>query len=357
MSQPSSNFPTPAVTDKDATKPASTNHASLSSAPTDEQNTQINSDTTTKLAGIKLPPPYVMLLLAPLLWATSNVTGKLGKGWLTPYEMTFWRWGIATVVLSFVARSIIQQDWLVIKQHWLWLFVVGGGGFALFNIVLYSAFSLGASVVNVSIITALIPFGVVMLSAIIYKDKPHWLQCVGIAIAFFGVLWVLTEGKPFWFEQYDLAVGDLLALVTTGIYVAYSLALRHAPSIHWASMMWAMCVAGLVTATPFYGYDLLSNGVHFPDWRGWLMLGYIAIFISLISKLFYMESVIQIGANRASLAMNLLPVFGALMGVLFFVDEHMTLHHLIALSLVMLGIVCSEYGAARNRKTHNSEQP
>lgn len=303
-----------------------------------------------KLSGIKLPSPYVMLLLAPLLWATSNVTGKLGKGWLTPYEMTFWRWGIATLVLTFFARSIIKQDWYIIKQHWLWLFVVGGGGFALFNILLYSAFSLGASVINVSIITALIPFGVIFFSAVIYKDKPHLLQWVGIAIAFFGVLWVLTKGQPFLFDQYSLALGDSLALVTTGIYVAYSIALRHAPKIHWASMMWAMCVAGLIVATPFYGYDLLSNGVHFPDWRGWLMLIYIAIFISLISKLFYMESVIQIGADRASLAMNLLPVFGAVMGVLFFADEHMTLNHIIALSLVMLGIGCSEYGATRRRK-------
>jgi hypothetical protein len=38
-----------------------------------------------------LPHPYVMLLLAPLFWATSNVTGKLGKAWLSPHEFTFWR--------------------------------------------------------------------------------------------------------------------------------------------------------------------------------------------------------------------------------------------------------------------------
>ncbi|WP_435978858.1 EamA family transporter [Psychrobacter sp. DM4] len=90
-----------------------------------------------------LPAPYVMLVLAPLLWATSNVTGKLGKGWLTPYEMTFFRWFIATLILTFFARRLIEKDWAMIKQHLLWLFIVGGGGFALFNIVLYSASSLG----------------------------------------------------------------------------------------------------------------------------------------------------------------------------------------------------------------------
>ena len=82
------------------------------------------------------------------------------------------------------------------------------------------------------------------------------------------------------------------------------------------------------------------------------MLLYIAVFISIISKLFYMESVIQIGANRASLAMNLLPVFGAVMGVMFFKDEMMTINHIIALALVMIGIVSSEYGAALKRQPH-----
>ena len=57
-----------------------------------------------------LPHPYVMLLLAPLFWATSNVTGKLGKAWLSPYEFTFWRWLLATALLSLLFRARIRHD-------------------------------------------------------------------------------------------------------------------------------------------------------------------------------------------------------------------------------------------------------
>ena len=46
-----------------------------------------------------LPHPYVMLFLAPAFWATSNVAGKLGKAWLSPYEFTFWRWVLAALLL------------------------------------------------------------------------------------------------------------------------------------------------------------------------------------------------------------------------------------------------------------------
>ena len=60
-----------------------------------------------------------------------------------------------------------------------------------------------------------------------------------------------------------------------------------------------------------------------------------------------MEGVIAIGANRAALTMNLLPVFGVLVGVAFFADKHLGGYVLIALALVAAGIGLSEWGARR----------
>ena len=155
---------------------------------------------------MKFLHPYVMLFLAPLFWATSNVTGKLGKAWLSPYAFTFWRWLLATALLSLLFRRRIRADWPQLKARAGWLFVVGGSGFALFNVVL---------------------------------------------------------------------------------------------------------------------------------------------FVSILSKLFYMESVLVIGASRAALTMNLLPVFGALVGVAVFADERLGGYVLVALALVAAGIGLSEWGAMR----------
>jgi len=155
---------------------------------------------------MKFLHPYVMLFLAPLFWATSNVTGKLGKAWLSPYAFTFWRWLLATALLSLLFRRQIRADWPQLKARAGWLFVVGGSGFALFNVVL---------------------------------------------------------------------------------------------------------------------------------------------FVSILSKLFYMESVLVIGASRAALTMNLLPVFGALVGVAVFADERLGGYVLVALALVAAGIGLSEWGAMR----------
>ena len=71
------------------------------------------------------------------------------------------------------------------------------------------------------------------------------------------------------------------------------------------------------------------------------------LFVSILSKLFYMESVLVIGASRAALTMNLLPVFGALVGVAVFAGERLGGYVLVALALVAAGIGLSEWGAMR----------
>ena len=144
-----------------------------------------------------------------------------------------------------------------------------------------------------------------------------------------------------------MAPGDRLALVNVAIYVGYSLALRRAPRVQWASLLWAMCVAAVVVSVPFYAADVWARGVRLPPWQGWLLLAYVVLFVSILSKLFYMESVLVIGASRAALTMNLLPVFGALVGVAVFADERLGGYVLVALALVAAGIGLSEWGAMR----------
>ena len=293
---------------------------------------------------MKFLHPYVMLFLAPLFWATSNVTGKLGKAWLSPYAFTFWRWLLATTLLSLLFRRQIRADWPQLKARAGWLFVVGGSGFALFNVLLYGAFARGASVVNVSMITALIPLAVLLVDVGFLRGRAHPLQWLGVALSFVGVLWLVSRGEPLALRENGIAPGDRLALVN---YAGYSLALRRAPPVHWASLLWAMCAAATLVSVPFYAAELWTRGFHLPPWQGWLLLAYVVLFVSILSKLFYMESVLVIDASRAALTMNLLPVFGALVGVAVFADERLGGYVLVALALVAAGIGLSEWGAMR----------
>ena len=170
-------------------------------------------------------------------------------------------------------------------------------------------------------ITALIPLAVLLVDVCFLRGRAHPLQWLGVALSFVGVLWLVSRGEP--------------------------LALRRAPPVHWASLLWAMCTAATLVSVPFYAAELWTRGFHLPPWQGWLLLVYVVLFVSVLSKLFYMESVLVIGASRAALTMNLLPVFGALVGVAVFADERLGGYVLVALALVAAGIGLSEWGAKR----------
>jgi drug/metabolite transporter (DMT)-like permease len=78
-----------------------------------------------------------------------------------------------------------------------------------------------------------------------------------------------------------------------------------------------------------------------PDTMGWAVILYTVIFPSILAQIFYVRAVELIGANRAGLFVNLVPVFGTLLSVVV-VGEAFHTYHAIALALVLGGIWLAE---------------
>lgn len=303
--------------------------------------------------------PYLMLALAPVIWATSNITGKLSVGLLTPYQFTFYRWLCAALLLTLCAFPHIRRDFPVLWARKWWLLLWGGSAFALFNILLYGAFNSGAKIANVAIIHSSIPVLVIVGNQLVFKEKNHALQWLGVALSTLGVLWLLSKGDLSALAQLSFQGGDLLVLLTALIYAAYSMVLRRAPAVHWASLMWAMCVAALLFSLPFWAVETARGGqwlaLAAPDAgsivKVCLLVLYVTVFVAILSKMLYMEGVIAVGASRGALVMNLLPVFNV-MAAFVFADERAAFGwvHFTAMLAVFGGIVLSEWGARLKKR-------
>ncbi|MBW8317950.1 MAG: DMT family transporter, partial [Rhizobium sp.] len=126
----------------------------------------------------------------------------------------------------------------------------------------------------------------------------------------------------------------------------YTIALRWKPAIHWKSLMAASALGGALTGLPLVLWEEVNGTMILPDLAGLGMIAYAALFPSLISQVFYVLGVEGIGANRAGLFINLVPVFGTLLS-LAVIGEALQPLHLIALSLVLGGIAIAEWGKPR----------
>ena len=78
-----------------------------------------------------------------------------------------------------------------------------------------------------------------------------------------------------------------------------------------------------------------------PDGQGWAIIAYTAIFPSILAQIFYIRGVELIGANRAGLFINLVPIFGTLLSIII-LGEEFHAYHAVAMALVLGGIWLAE---------------
>src|SRR3546814_4643750 len=97
----------------------------------------------------------------------------------------------------------------------------------------------------------------------------------------------------------------LNAIMSYGIYTA---ALRSKPQMHWTSLIFSLCLGATLASLPMLAFEAAQGQTIFPDPRGWAVIASVVIFPSLIRPVFYLRAVALIGASRAGLFINLLPV-------------------------------------------------
>ncbi len=297
-----------------------------------------------------LARPYLLLVMAPVFWGGNIIAGKLAVGHVDPNILVIGRWAGAILILLPLSWPHLRRDWPKIRPALPLLFLFGAVGFTGFNLLLYNAV-LFTSGVNTSMEQALIPVLVLLGNFLLFAIRPKPLQVAGLILTIIGVIWVATHGQPTRILALSINIGDLMVLLACVFYAAYSLTLKFKPSIHWLSFLSVTAFFALVTAVLYQalvggGMDRFFFLLPQVTLKGWLIVLYIMIVPSILAQLFYARGVEIIGPNRASIFINLLPVFGTILSVIILGERFQT-YHAIAAILVIGGITMAEYSARK----------
>jgi len=294
--------------------------------------------------------PYLLLVLTTLFWGGNSVAGKAAVGHIDPYVLIVLRWSGALLVLIPFALGPVRRDWPTIRARW-WLYLFYGAvGYALFNVLIYVA-AYFTSGINNAIDQTSINIFVMLLSFALFRTRVRPLQLVGVALTMVGVALTATHGDLARILQLDINFGDGLVLIASLAYAVYSIALRWRPKTNWLSFLFASFFGAVLASIVFQlslGGGVSQFVAELPKVTplGWAIVAYTVIFPSLISQMFYVRGVELIGANRASLFINLIPLFGAVGSVLL-LGEQLQPFHFIAGALIAAGIVLAEWSARR----------
>lgn len=288
---------------------------------------------------------YLLLLITTLSWAGNAVAGKLAVGHASPMVLTAARWFFTLLLLAIVGRKHLLADWPKIRKRLWYLMFMGFLGFTGFSVAMYSAL-LYTSATNVAIEQGGMPLFVFGASFVLFRTRATWAQIAGFLLSFAGVMVTALHGDVTSLVKLDMNFGDLLMLLAIVIYGFYTAALRVKPDLHWMSLMAGLCLGAVVSAIPFVAAEAAAGALIMPDALGWAIIAYVVLFPSLIGQAFYIRAVELIGANRAGLFINFLPLWGALLAVLI-LGEAFHLYHVVALALIFGGIWLAERGGRK----------
>lgn len=283
---------------------------------------------------------YLFLLLTAFAWGGNAIAGKLAVGHVSPLLLTLLRWIVALTVITALSTAQLKKDKTVLKDNLLYLLAMGAVGFTTFNALFYSALHY-TSAINVVIEQAGMPMLIFLGNFLLFRMRVSFGQIAGFGLTLLGVALTVSNGQLETLLGLKLNFGDALMVLAVLVYAAYTIALKYKPTLHWKSTIATFSAGALIAAIPLAAYEFWQGTALMPDLHGWLVVLYIGLFPSLLAQVTFIRGIEIIGANRAGLFINLVPIFGTMLSVLI-IGEQLHLFHIVALVMVLGGVVIAE---------------
>ena len=284
------------------------------------------------------------LTTAALMWAGNAIVGKILVQSSSPVLLNTIRWGVTALILLPFAWRVFGSTsplWQSSKRFAL-LSLLGVGSY---NVLLYLALK-SSTPINVTLIGASMPIWAIVIGALFYKEQPNIKQIIGAVISLIGVTVVIVRGELERLIEIEFVAGDLLMVLATILWGAYSWMLSHPKESTertwpWSYFLLAQVGFGFCWSLGFAVTEWQLQYSYFTwSWPTVFMIIYVIIGPSLIAYRCWGLGVSGAGATVATFFTNLIPLFTAILSTLL-LQKPPELFQGVAFALILAGIYLS----------------
>ncbi|MEM1164212.1 MAG: DMT family transporter [Pseudomonadota bacterium] len=291
---------------------------------------------------------YVFLVAAPVFWAGNFILGRALSADITPLQLNTMRWALAGLALLPV---LVQNAPVALRTLRLYpgqLALLSLLGIVGFNLLLYAALQ-SADASQVVGIFAFNPVVVLLLATALGRVQLSGMQMVGSALSTLGVFAIVWEAEGTGIAALSSGLG--YAIAATICWAAYTCAIGRSkvsapPAVTLALTVWI----GLVVLVP---WALISGPpilLSMPSPSLIASALYLGIGASVLAFYAWQRGVAQIGAVRAGVFMNLVPVFTMGLAVAL-LSETLDGLRLAGLATVIVGVIITQRCPPRETDT------
>jgi len=284
-----------------------------------------------------LTNPYLLLTLTALFWSGNMVLGRGIRADVPPMALAFWRWAIAFLLVLPLALPHLKSQWPLLKKGWKPVFILGLLGVGGYNTFAYLALQT-TTATNAVLLNSFIPVATIAISWAFLGKHLKPLAALGVAISLAGALTIVARGDLDVLLHLNLNTGDVWMLAAVAVWAIYTVGLAWRPAgVHPMLMLAAFTLVGLLALFPAYLWEIGQGRTINVHLGSLASLAYVGIFPSFLGYIFYNRGVAEVGANKASLFIHLMPVFGTLLSVVF-LGEIPYAYHYAGIALIFAGI-------------------
>ncbi len=277
------------------------------------------------------------MITATFLWAGAFVAGKLSVGEFPPITLTFLRFALAGAIMAPIA-VLSGAEWRFPRKEWATILFLGLTGMVGYHLFFFEALR-HTTAVNSSMIAATSPLVTALLAAIFGSERLDLRRMAAVALAVFGVMVIVTDGRIDHLASLKLNRGDVTmfgAVVSMAVYsvVSRKSGLSRSPV---GLVAWTFGICAVVTGGLCFLEGSVTAKVGTASSGALWSVAYMAIFASCCGYFLQMFSIKRIGAARTMVFINLIPVFSTAMAVAI-LGESVSTPKLIGLAVVVSAV-------------------
>jgi drug/metabolite transporter (DMT)-like permease len=289
-------------------------------------------------AATPLVAAYGLTTLCWLLSAGVYVAAKAVATEMPPWALCFWRVFLAGIILLPTLRSHWTPVVATVRQRWLSLLLIGGLGLAITQGLMYTGLNY-TTAINAGLILALMPVITMIMARFLLNEPVGPWQIVGSAIACVGMAIIVARGDLPAILRLDLNAGELFVVGGAVCFALYTVLLRRAQfDLARLPLLVLLLVGGMISAFPFYLWEIAHDERTALNARGLLALAYVAGPGGALMYYLFNRSVEALGAAKAGVFLYLQTVFVAILAF-FFLGERLLPYHFFGAAFILAGVV------------------
>lgn len=285
---------------------------------------------------------YLSLVLTMFLWGGTFIAGRLLAGAVEPASAAFLRFLIASVAMLVLTKAIEGKFAMPTPRLWLSLVLLGLTGVFAYNVFFFSGLQ-HISAGRASLIVAGTPLVITIFAALFLKERLSLLKGCGVLVSLTGAIMVISNGHPGSLFTGGFGRGEQALLGCVLSWSAYSLIGRSV--LRTLPPLTAVCYSSII-GTLFLAFPAASEGLFGKlatiTALSWASLAYLGIGGTALGFSLYYIGIKKIGASRAGIFINLVPVFSLILSWLI-LGETVRLAVLAGGLLVLGGVTLANY--------------